>query len=133
MDDAGDFSSQEKETGAATAATAGGATGTVDISAEVIGHALKALLLPCRDEASYHPLHRDAAARRALALSPALFATMHHYRQYPIWPVTFLYFAAGGLADKGRGGLRGEGSALSSVPGVDGLLWVDPRARGDCL
>lgn len=80
-----------------------GASGTVDISAEVIGHALKALVLPHKESAAYHPVLRNAVAHRALALAPALFATMHHYKQYPIWPLTFLYFAAGGLGDKSRG------------------------------
>ena len=76
--------------------------GTVHISVEVIGHVLKALVLPLKESTSYSRELRHATALRALALSPALFTTMHYYKQYPIWPLTFLYFAAGGLTDKAR-------------------------------
>merc|ERR1711871_177875 len=74
-----------------------GTLGVVDVPPEVIGHALKALLLPHSSPEKYSAPLREVTSRRAMALAPALLTSMGNKAQYPTWPLTLLIFAAGGL------------------------------------
>lgn len=70
-------------------------SGVVNIPPEVIGHAIKALVLPYPSAQHYSPSLREASSLRALALAPALLSSMRNKAQYPTWPLTLLFFAAG--------------------------------------